>query len=86
MSGDRMRAAMLSLALVGLLLLGHLTAAASAKNNVHVLSVGETASGGGSDSDEGRLVYADMKMAKTRSGSTDAPVPAPAPGPSASDE
>lgn len=77
MSGNKTRAATLSLALVGLLLLGHLTAPASAKNDAHVMSVDGPAGGG----DEGRVVYADMKLS-----SSDAPVPAPAPGPSASDE
>ncbi|KAK8457038.1 hypothetical protein SEVIR_3G119500v4 [Setaria viridis] len=80
MSGDKMRVAMLSLALVGLLL----AATASAKNNIHVLGV----DGSGGES-EGRVVYADLKLAKTRSGGeSDAPVPAPAPapGPSSSDD
>ena len=76
MSGGKMSAATLSLALVGLLLLGHLTAPAAAKKDGHVMSVD-----GPSGGDEGRVVYADMKLS-----SSDAPVPAPAPGPSASDE
>ncbi|CAL4895274.1 unnamed protein product [Urochloa decumbens] len=83
MSGNKMRVAMLSLALVGLLLLGHLAAPASAKNNIHVL--GDVDGSGGSD--DGRVVYADMKLAKTRSsGPSDAPVPAPAPAPGPSSD
>ena len=78
MSGGKLRPATLSLALVGLLLLGLLTAPASAKADAHVMSVDGDAPSGG---DEGRVVYADMKLS-----SSDAPVPAPAPGPSASDE
>jgi hypothetical protein len=84
MSGNKMRVAMLSLALVGLLLAAAATTAV-AKNDVTLMK-----GAGGSDGEsEGRVVYADMKLAKTRSGgsSSDAPgpAPAPAPGPSASD-
>lgn len=68
---------MVSLALVGLLLLCHLAATASAKNNVHLNSFKMS----GSES-EGRVVYADMKMVKT----SVSDAPAPAPSPSSSDD
>ncbi|KAL6841540.1 hypothetical protein ACP4OV_028683 [Aristida adscensionis] len=78
MADKKTRAAMVSLAMVGLLLLSHLAAIASAKNNVQVdsekMKKGEEAS-------EGRVVYADMKLASDDSPSA-APVPAPAPAPS----
>ncbi|KAM0911391.1 hypothetical protein ACQ4PT_013503 [Festuca glaucescens] len=71
---------MMALLMVGLLLA--VAATASAKNNV------ELNRGDG----EGRVVYADMRLAihekKASKESSDAPVPAPAPAPepSASDE
>jgi hypothetical protein len=75
------RGKMMALLVVGLLLLAVATTA-SAKNNV------ELNHGDG----EGRVVYADMRLAvhekKSSKESSDAPVPAPAPAPepSASDE
>lgn len=71
------KTSMVRLALVGLLLLGYLATTASAKNNVHVNSI--DTNGEKSSESEGRVVYADMKMAKTS-----APTPAPAPAPSTS--
>lgn len=82
---------MLSLALMGMLLLCHLATTASAaekaaeKKGIHVLGSAEGSSDGGSSESEGRVVYADMKLADSESSSSsDAPAPAPAPGPSSS--
>jgi hypothetical protein len=69
-------AAMVSLALVGLLLLVATTV--SAKNNVHVNSIDIN-----SQPPEGRVVYADMKSIKSSDAS--APTPGPAPVTSSSD-
>ncbi|KAL5202686.1 hypothetical protein ABZP36_013638 [Zizania latifolia] len=63
---------MVSLALVGLLLVNHLATTVSA---IHLRKEGDS-------EDEGRVVYADMKMASTDSASDG---PASAPSPSSSD-
>ncbi|KAG8069027.1 hypothetical protein GUJ93_ZPchr0005g14807 [Zizania palustris] len=59
---------MVSLALVGLLLFSHLATTVSA---AHLIKEGES-------EEEGRVVYADMKMASTDS-TSDGPAPAPSP-------
>jgi hypothetical protein len=63
-----MKKCSVSLALVGLLLFATIV---SAKNNVHVNSIDMNSS----EPDEGRVVYADMKM--TTSDASSEPTPAP---------
>ncbi|CAD6207312.1 unnamed protein product [Miscanthus lutarioriparius] len=79
-------AILMSLAVMGLLLCHLATTASAAKKGIHVLGSvdGSSDDGGSPESGEGRVVYADMKLADTESSSSDAPAPAPAPGPSSS--
>ncbi|KAG0546958.1 hypothetical protein BDA96_01G038400 [Sorghum bicolor] len=76
-SRNKISVAMLSLALMGLLLC-HLATTASAATDSEDGSVRD----GGSpapDSGEGRVVYADMRLADSESSSSDAPASALAP-------
>lgn len=78
-SGNKISVALLSVALVGLLLCHLATTASAHQKDIHVLGSVDGSSDGSSPESEGRVVYADMKLADTES---DAPAPAPAPGPS----
>uniref|UniRef100_A0A0D9WKN3 Uncharacterized protein n=1 Tax=Leersia perrieri TaxID=77586 RepID=A0A0D9WKN3_9ORYZ len=69
----KMRMAMVSLAIVGFLV-GQLASTANAKNNVHVNNFKTSGT-----EDEGRVVYADMKMAVTSASASEGPAPAPSP-------
>ncbi|WVZ99847.1 hypothetical protein U9M48_045088 [Paspalum notatum var. saurae] len=70
---------MLSLGLMGLLLLGHLTAGTDASaDHIHLNSVDRSGDAPTTEA-EGRVVYADMMTVKTKSGGSSE---APAPGPS----
>ena len=70
-------AMLMSLAVMGLLLCHLATTASAAKKGTHVLGSvdGSSDDGGSPESGEGRVVYADMKLADTESSSSDAPGP-----------
>ncbi|XP_023155867.1 uncharacterized protein [Zea mays] len=93
MAPTRIRVALLSLALVGLLICHLATTASAGKNRIRILDSVDDSAGDNNSSDasagdnstdsesEGRVVYSDMKLAD-ETGS--APAPAPAPGPTTS--
>ena len=70
-------AMLMSVAVMGLLLCHLATTASAAKKGIHVLGSvdGSSDDGGSPESGEGRVVYADMKLADTESSSSDAPGP-----------